>query len=65
MTSEGTPREDQALTVLARLGAAVVLTDRDELSRLARAHTPDRAWREVLLMASLFAGFPRTIELDG
>jgi len=49
------------LATLARLGVAVVLTDRAELRRLRAAHRPDRRWREVLLQATSFAGFPRVI----
>lgn len=49
------------LALLARLGVAVVLTDREELQRLRAQARPTRAWREVLLQATLFAGFPRVI----
>jgi alkylhydroperoxidase/carboxymuconolactone decarboxylase family protein YurZ len=50
---------------LVRLSAAIALGRWDELRALRRAAPrgePDRRWREVLLQAHLFAGFPRTVE---
>jgi 4-carboxymuconolactone decarboxylase len=50
---------------LVRLSAAIVLGDWDELRALRRSAPegePDRRWREVLLQAHLFAGFPRVVE---
>lgn len=52
-------------TRLVRLSAAIALGAWDELRRLRREAPPgepDRRWREVLLQAHLFAGFPRTVE---
>ena len=49
---------------LVRLFAAMVAFDSDALRRIRReapAGEPDRAWREVVLMAHLFCGFPRTL----
>ena len=51
-----------------RLFAAVVLGRWDELRALRRAATagePDRAWREAVLQAHVFAGFPRAVEAYG
>jgi alkylhydroperoxidase/carboxymuconolactone decarboxylase family protein YurZ len=53
---------------LARLFTAVVLGRWDEVERLrrqAQAGEPDRAWREALLQAHVFAGFPRVVEAYG
>lgn len=53
---------------LARLFAAVVLGRWDEVERLRRAAPPgepDRAWRETVLQAHVFAGFPRVVEAYG
>jgi len=53
---------------LVRLSAAIALGRWDELRALRRAAPrgePDRRWREVLLQAHLFAGFPRTVEAAG
>jgi alkylhydroperoxidase/carboxymuconolactone decarboxylase family protein YurZ len=50
---------------LVRLSAAIALGRWDELRTLRRAAPPgepDRRWREVLLQAHLFAGFPRVVE---
>ena len=50
---------------LLRLSAAIVLGDWEALRavrRAAPAGEPDRAWREALLQAHLFAGFPRVVE---
>ena len=50
---------------LVRLSAAIALGLWDELRALRRdapAGEPDRAWREVVLQAHLFAGFPRVVE---
>ena len=50
---------------LARLSVAVVMGRWDELRALrgsAPPGEPDRAWREALLQAHLFAGFPRVVE---
>jgi 4-carboxymuconolactone decarboxylase len=50
---------------LARLFTALVLGRWDsvrELRRAAPAGEPDRAWRETLLQAHVFAGFPRVVE---
>ncbi len=50
---------------LARLTAAIVLGRRDELVALRRSAAPgepDRRWRESVLQAHLFAGFPRVVE---
>ncbi len=50
---------------LVRLSAAIALGRWDELAALRRAAPagePDRRWREVLLQAHLFAGFPRAVE---
>ncbi len=50
---------------LVRLSAAITLGRWDELRALRRAAPtgePDRRWREVLLQAHLFAGFPRAVE---
>ena len=52
-------------TRLVRLSAAIALGAWDELRRLRREAPPgepDRRWREVLLQAHLFAGFPRAVE---
>lgn len=50
---------------LLRLFAAIVLGDWDAvgaLRRAAPAGEPDRAWREAVLQAHVFAGFPRVVE---
>jgi 4-carboxymuconolactone decarboxylase len=50
---------------LVRLSAAIALGRWDalrELRRSAPTGEPDRRWREVLLQAHLFAGFPRVVE---
>ena len=52
---------DAELHLLLRLATATVLTNREELRALRRRTQPNRAWREVLLQATLFAGFPRVI----
>ena len=47
------------------LSTAVVLGDWEALEALRRAAPsgePDRGWREALLQAHLFAGFPRVVE---
>jgi len=53
---------------LLRLFAAVVLGNWEvvgELRRAAPAGEPDRAWRETVLQAHVFAGFPRVVEAYG
>ncbi len=53
---------------LARLFTSVVLGNWDELRALRRAAPdgePDREWREALLQAHVFAGFPRVVEAYG
>jgi alkylhydroperoxidase/carboxymuconolactone decarboxylase family protein YurZ len=53
---------------LARLFAAVVLGRWDEVGRLRRdapPGEPNRAWRETVLQAHVFAGFPRVVEAYG
>ncbi len=50
---------------LVRLFVAVVLGDWSALLEVraqAAADEPDRAWREAVLQAHLFAGFPRVVE---
>ena len=50
---------------LLRLFAAIVLGDWDTVTGLreaAPAGEPDRAWRETVLQAHVFAGFPRVVE---
>jgi len=50
---------------LVRLSAAITLGRWDELRALRKCAPrgePDRRWREVLLQAHLFAGFPRSVE---
>jgi len=50
---------------LVRLSSAIALGRWGELRDLRRSAPPgepDRRWREVLLQAHLFAGFPRTVE---
>lgn len=50
---------------LARLSAAIVLGDWDELAAIRRAAPPgqpDRRWREAVLQSVLFAGYPRVVE---
>ena len=50
---------------LVRLSALIALGRWDELGELRRAAPagePDRSWREVVLQAHLFAGFPRVVE---
>ena len=59
-----TPHEGR----LARLFTAVVLGDWDRLRRerqAAPAGEPDRSWRECVLQAHVFAGFPRVVEAYG
>lgn len=59
-----TPRERR----LARLFTVVVLGDweRVRLERLAAPPgEPDRGWRECVLQAHVFAGFPRVVEAYG
>lgn len=54
------PRRARLITLFA----AVVTHDRATLEAVrhaAPAGEPDAAWREVLLMAHLFCGFPRTL----
>lgn len=56
---------DERTRRLARLTVAIVLGRWDELRRVragAPAPEPDRAWREAVLQAHLFAGFPRLVE---
>lgn len=59
---------DPAAARLARLTTAIVLGRWEDLRR-ARAQAPpgepDRAWREAVLQAHLFAGFPRLVEAYG
>ena len=53
---------------LLRLTTAIVLGDWDALAAIRReapAGEPDRAWRETVLQAHLFAGFPRVVEAFG
>jgi alkylhydroperoxidase/carboxymuconolactone decarboxylase family protein YurZ len=53
---------------LVRLFASVVLGRWDDVSRLRREAPPgepDRAWRETILQAHVFAGFPRAVEAYG
>lgn len=53
---------------LVRLFVAVVLGDWDALRadrRAAPAGEPDRGWREAVLQAHVFAGFPRVVEAYG
>lgn len=53
---------------LARFSVAVCLGNWEllrELRRAAPAGEPDRRWREALLQAHLFAGFPRVVEACG
>lgn len=53
---------------LARLFTAVVLGKWEELARIraqAGPGEPDRAWREAILQAHLFCGFPRVVEALG
>ena len=50
---------------IARLFTAVVIGDWDAACaqrRAAPSGEPDRAWREALLQAHVFAGFPRVVE---
>lgn len=50
---------------LIRLATGIALGNWDEVRRLrheAPDGEPDRAWREVVLQAHLFAGFPRVVE---
>jgi alkylhydroperoxidase/carboxymuconolactone decarboxylase family protein YurZ len=50
---------------LLQLSAVITLGRWDELRRLRAnvvAGEPDRRWREVVLQAHLFAGFPRVVE---
>jgi AhpD family alkylhydroperoxidase len=51
--------------VLLRLSAAVTAGDWNALRELRRGRRPDRGWREVLLQAHLFCGFPRVVEAWG
>jgi len=53
---------------LARLFTAIVIGAWDEVRKLraeAAYGEPDRAWREALLQAHVFAGFPRVVEALG
>jgi len=53
---------------LVRLSAAIALGRWTELAALrssAPAGEPDRRWREAVLQAHLFAGFPRVVEAAG
>ncbi len=53
---------------LVRLFVAVVLGRWDDLRAVRRAAgpgEPDRRWREAVLQAHLFAGFPRVVEALG
>jgi alkylhydroperoxidase/carboxymuconolactone decarboxylase family protein YurZ len=53
---------------LARLFAAVVLGRWEDVVRTRRdapEGEPDRAWREAVLQAHVFAGFPRVVEAYG
>jgi alkylhydroperoxidase/carboxymuconolactone decarboxylase family protein YurZ len=53
---------------LLHLMTTIVLGQWDELAELRRAAPagePDRAWRETVLQAHLFAGFPRVVEAFG
>jgi alkylhydroperoxidase/carboxymuconolactone decarboxylase family protein YurZ len=53
---------------LLRLMTTVVLGEWGALAELRRAAPdgePDRAWRETVLQAHLFAGFPRVVEAFG
>ena len=53
---------------LLRLFTAVVLGDWDRLTHLRREAgpgEPDRSWREAVVQAHLFAGFPRVVEALG
>jgi alkylhydroperoxidase/carboxymuconolactone decarboxylase family protein YurZ len=53
---------------LARLSVAIALGNWQELRELrlaAPAGEPDRRWREAVLQAHLFAGFPRVVEACG
>lgn len=53
---------------LAKLFTAIVIGAWDDVRRLrseAPQGEPDRAWREVLLQAHVFAGFPRVVEALG
>jgi alkylhydroperoxidase/carboxymuconolactone decarboxylase family protein YurZ len=53
---------------LARLFTAVVLGDWERLRtdrQTAPAGEPDRSWRECVLQAHVFAGFPRVVEAYG
>jgi len=53
---------------LLRLSTSVVIGDWDALATLRDAAPdgePDRAWREAVLQAHLFAGFPRVVEALG
>jgi alkylhydroperoxidase/carboxymuconolactone decarboxylase family protein YurZ len=50
---------------LLLLSTAIVVGDWEALAALRRSAPsgePDRAWREALLQAHLFAGFPRVVE---
>lgn len=50
---------------LVRLSAAIVIGDWDALVALraaAKQGEPNREWREVVLQAHLFCGFPRAVE---
>lgn len=53
---------------IVRLFACVVLGRWEETQKLRRAAPPgepNRAWREALLQAHVFAGFPRVVEAYG
>lgn len=56
---------EAAERALLRLSAAVTAGAWDALRALRAAHRPDRRWREVLLQAHLFCGFPRVVEAWG
>ena len=58
------PREQRTL----RLFAAIVLGRWDLVAKMRRdapEGEPDRAWRETVLQAHVFAGFPRAVEAYG
>lgn len=55
-------------TRVLRLSTAIVLGAWDEVLRIRAAAPPgepDRAWREAVLQAHVFAGFPRVVEAYG
>ena len=53
------------VATLARLSVAVVLGNWEELRAIRATGEPDRAWREAVLQAHLFCGFPRVVEAFG